>query len=171
MEASLYELTETFKQIQAMVEDDGADEQVLADTLESIDWNEDFEEKCDSYVMVIRNTEVAIGADEGQIKAIEKILQELKDSKASKENKVKRMKESLCSAMIATNRTKFKSQRFSFWTQATSSVVIDDPANVPVEFFRVKEPEINKDAIKKALSNGEKLTFAHLEKKDGVRFK
>lgn len=171
MEASLYELTETFKQIQSMVEDDGADEQVFADTLDSIDWNEDFEEKCDSYVMVIRNTEIAIGADDGQIKAIEKILQEVKDSKAAKENKIKKMKESLCSAMIATNHTKFKSKRFSFWTQATSSVVIDDPASVPVEFFRVKEPEINREAIKKALNNGEELGFAHLEKKDGVRFK
>ena len=84
---------------------------------------------------------------------------------------VKKMKESLCNAMIATKHEKFKSKRFSFWTQASSSVVIDDPTSIPMEFYRVKEPEVNKDAIGKALRNGEKFEFAHLEKKESVRFK
>ena len=171
MSATLYELTEQFKQIQSMVEEDGSDEQVFLDTLDSIDWEHDFEEKADSYVMTIRNVEVSIGADEGQIEAIEKILKDLKDSKTRKENMVKRMKESLCNAMVATDHTKFKSKRFSFWTQETSSVVIDDPANIPMDFYRVREPEVNKEAIKKALNNGETFEFAHLEKKSGVRFK
>ena len=171
MSATLYELTDTYRQIQAMVEDDDADEQVFIDTLDSIDWEHDFEEKADSYVMTIRNVEVAIGADEGQIAAIEKILKDLKDSKTRKENMVKRMKESLCKAMIETKHEKFKSKRFSFWTQASTSVVIDDPTSIPMEFYRVKEPEVNKDAIKKALNNGETFEFAHLEKKDNVRFK
>ena len=171
MGATLYELTDTYRQIQAMVEDDNADEQVFIDTLDSIDWEKDFEEKADGYVMTIRNVEVAIGADEGQIAAIEKVLKDLKDSKTRKENMVKRMKESLCNAMIATNHEKFKSTRFSFWTQPSTSVVIDDEANIPMEFYRVKEPEINKDAIGKALRSGEKFEFAHLESKQGVRFR
>lgn len=170
-EKSLYELTETFKQIQAMLEDDNEDEQALKDTLESIDWNTDFEEKCDGYVMVIRNTEVAIGADDGQIAAIEKILEEVKKSKQAKENKIKRMKESLCKAMIAVDRTKFKSSRFSFWTQKTSEVVITDEANIPFEFMTVPKPTVSKTKIKDALKNGEQLSFAHIEEHETARFK
>lgn len=171
MSATLYELTETFKQIQSMVEDEGADEQVFIDTLDSIDWQKDFEEKADSYVMTIRNIEVAIGADDGQIAAIEKILQTLKDSKTRKENMVKRMKESLCSAMIATDHKKFKSTRFSFWTQKTSEVVITDEAGVSMEFFTIPEPKISKQKIKDALKKGEELPFARLDEKEIVRFK
>lgn len=172
MDATLYELTETFKQIQSMVEDDGADEQVLTDTLDSIDWNEDFEEKCDSYVMVIRNTEVSIGADDGQIEAIEKILNDLKKSKAAKENKVRRMKESLCDAMVKVGRTKFRSSRFSFWTQKTTpTVVIQEEATVPMEYLILQEPKVDKKKIADDLKKGEKLDFARLESHDIVRFR
>ena len=169
---SLNQLTEEFMQIQAMVEDDDADEQTLIDTLDSIDWTKDFEAKADGYVMTIRNIEVSIGSDEGQIAAIEKILEGLKASKKAKENSVKRMKESLCDAMIKVGKTKFQSQNFKFWTQKNpASVVIDKPEEIPLEFYRVPEPEVNKAAIKEALQKGESLPFAHLEVKDGVRFR
>lgn len=170
-EQTLYELTETFKQIQAMLEDD-TDEQVLKDTLDSIDWDKDFEDKCDSYVMVIRNTEMAIAADKGQKEYLKKLLDTLNDSITAKENKIKRMKESMYDAMNAVGKTKFKSQRFSFWTQKnTPSLVIDKPENVPLEYFKTPEPEIDKEAIKKALKDGETFNFAHLETTEGVRFK
>ena len=172
MEKTLYELTEEYKQIQAMVEDDGEDEQTLIDTLDSIDWTKDFEEKADSYVMVIRNAEVDIAADEGRIKAVEKILENMKKSKTAKENHVKRMKESLHSAMVTVGKPKFKTKMFSFWTQTnTPSVVIDKPEAIPMDYYRVPEPEVNKQAIKEALQKGEKLDFAHLEATEGVRFR
>lgn len=170
MAETLYELTETFKEIQAMAEDDNADEQAFLDTLDAIDWNKDFEDKCDSYVMVIRNTEIAIGSDDGQIAAIEKILEDLKKSKAAKENKIKKMKESLCKAMIAVDKPKFKSSRFSYWTQKTSEVVITDE-NVPFEFMTVPKPTVSKTKIKDALKKGEQLSFAHIEEHETVRFK
>ena len=170
-EQTLYELTETFKEIQAMLEDD-TDEQVLIDTLDSIDWYKDFEDKCDNYVMVIRNTEMAIAADKGQIEYLDKLLKAVKDSKAAKENKIKRMKESMYDAMNKVGKTKFKSQRFSYWTQKnTPSLVIDNPENVPLEYFKTPAPEIDKEAIKKALKDGETFSFAHLETTEGVRFK
>ena len=168
---SLYELTETFKQIQAMAEDDEADEQAFLDTLDAIDWTTDFESKCDSYVMTIRNLELAIGADDGQIAAIEKILENVKKSKQAKENRIKNMKERLCNAMIAVDKTKFKSSRFSYWTQKTSEVVVTDETLVPLTMKTIPEPKISKKLIKDALKNGEKLSFAHLEEHETVRFK
>ena len=168
---SLYQLTETYKQIQAMVEEDG-DEAAFEDTLDSINWNEDFENKCDGYAMVIRNVELSIAADKGQIEYLDKLLKAVKDSKTAKENKIKRMKESMYEAMNKVGKTKFKSQRFSYWTQKnTPSLVIDNPENVPLEYFKTPAPEIDKEAIKKALKDGETFSFAHLETTEGVRFK
>lgn len=166
---SLYELTGVFLQIQALAED--GDEQAFNDTLEAMNWNEDFENKCDATVMVIRNLEVSVGSDEGQIAAIKKILDDVKKSKAEKENKIKRLKENMARAMIAVEKPKFKTGKFSFWTQKTSEVVIDNETAVPLDYMTTPKPEISKTLIKEALKNGEKLPFAHIEEKETVRFK
>lgn len=171
MGATLYELTETFKQIEAMAEEDG-DEQAFIDTLDSIDWTKDFEDKCDSYVMTIRNIEVSAGADEGQIQAIEKILADLKASKTAKENKVKRMKESLYDAMAKVGKKKFQTSRFSFWTQTTTpAVVIPEEATVPMEYLIPQEPKIDKKRIAEDLKKGVKMDFASLDSHEIVRFR
>ena len=171
VETTLYDLTETFKQIQAMAEEDGADEQAFLDTLDSINWQEDFEEKCDGCVMTIRNLEIAVGADKGRIEAMEKILESVKASKKTKENRIKNMKERLCNAMIAVDKQKFKSSRFSYWTQTTSEVVIDKEDEVSLEYMTTPKPEKSKTLIKEALKNGEKLPFAHIEEHETVRFR
>lgn len=166
---SLYELTGIFRQIQALAED--GDEQAFNDTLEAMNWNEDFENKCDSYVMVIRNLEVSIGADDGQIAAINEILDGIKKAKATKEARIKRLKSDMAKAMVAVDKTSFNSSRFKFWTQKVSEVVIDNETKVPLAYMTTPKPQISKTLIKEALKNGEKLSFAHIEEKDSVRFR
>ncbi len=169
---TLYELTGQYKEIEAMIEDDAVDEQAFLDTLDSIDWEQNFQDKADAYVEIIRNIEVSIGADDGKIDAITKILDSIKASKAAKENKVKKMKENLCNAMIETNQQKFQTQKFSFWTQKTTpSVVIEEGSVIPMDYLTVPEPKADKKKIADALKNGEKLDFAKLEQHDIVRFK
>ena len=167
---SLYQLTEEFVQIQSMMESEN--DQAFIDTLDSIDWEKNFEEKCDGYVMVIRNTEVSIGADKGQIEVIEKILDELKSGVKTKENHIKRMKESLYGAMIKVGKTKFDSQRFKYWTQKTTpAMVLNEGKTVPLDYMTNPAPEIDKAKITKDLKAGVKLDFAHLEQREIVRFK
>lgn len=170
MEVTLYELTQDFQNLMAMADDPEVDEQVFKDTLEGLEGV--IEAKADGYASVIRNLEVNVGALDGTIEAINKELDRVKAHKASLENRIQYMKESLCTAMIACDKKKFKTEKFSFWVQKnTPSVVIDKPADIPFEFYRVKEPEVDKTAIKKALSDGQKLEFAHLETTEGVRFR
>lgn len=166
---NLYELTGFYKELQAMIEDDGVDEQTFIDTLEASGWTDDFNAKADAYIAVIRNIEIAIAGDEGQIARIGEIQKQLKDSKTAKENKVKRLKENLCGAMIATDNRKFKTDNHSFWTQKSQSLVVDGV--VPVDYLTVPEPEPDNKKIKDALKNGEKLDFAHLDEKETLRFK
>ncbi len=54
--ATLYELTGTFKRIN---DTEGLDEETKADTLESIDWTEQFEEKVENTAKVIKNKETS----------------------------------------------------------------------------------------------------------------
>lgn len=170
METTLYELTQDYQNLMAMADDPEVDEEVFKDTLEGLEGA--IEVKADGYASVIRNLEITVGSLEGRIQAIQKEIDRVKAHKTSLENRIAYMKESLCTAMIACDKKKFQTEKFSFWTQkSTPSVVVDKPENIPMEFYRVPEPEIDKTKIKKALSSGEQLDFAHLEQKDGVRFR
>lgn len=59
------------------------------------------------------------------------------------------------------------------WTygKLTPSVLIDMPDWVPQEFIRVKEPEFDKAAIKRALKAGIDVPGAHLCENEGVTFR
>lgn len=167
---TLYELTDLFKQIQALAQDD--DEQAFNDTLDSVNWKEDFEEKAEGYVQVIRNIELDIASDDGQIEYLEKLLETAKKGKTSKENKIKRMKNDLLKAMNDTGHTKFRTKLFSFWTQKTTpSVVIEEGATIPMDFLTIPEPKPDKKKIADALKGGKELPFAHMEQGETVRFK
>ena len=168
--ANLYELTQDYQNLMAMADDPEIDEEIFKDTLEGIDGA--IEIKADGYAAVIRNLEVVIGGLEGQAKVIQEELDRVKEHKKSLANRIAYMKESLCSAMIACDKTKFDTSRFKFWVQkSTPSLVIDKPEDIPMEYYKVPEPQVDNAAIKEALKNGEELKFAHLEQKDGVRFK
>lgn len=168
--ANLYELTQDYQMLMAMADDPETDEQIFKDTLEGLEG--EIEIKADGYASVIRNLEITVGSLEGTIQAIQKELERVKEHKASLENRIQYMKDSLCNAMIACNKQKFKTTKFSFWTQkSTPAVVVDKPEEIPLEFYRVPEPEVDKAKIKKALTSGEQLGFAHLEQKDGIRFR
>ena len=59
------------------------------------------------------------------------------------------------------------------WTygKLTPSVLIDMPDWVPQEYIRVKEPEFDKAAIKRALKAGIDVPGAHLCENEGVTFR
>lgn len=167
---TLYELTQDYQNLMAMADDPEIDDQIFKDTLEGLEGA--IEDKADGYASVIRNLEVNVGALDGRIQAIERELDRVKDHKKSLENRIAYMKETLCTAMIACDKKKFHTSKFNFWVQkSTPAVVIDNEADVSFEYFDIPEPRISKAKIKDALTKGEVLSFAHLEQKDGVRFR
>ena len=168
---SLFELAAEYQSLQSMIEDE-TDLQVFADTLEAIDWEKDFTEKADSYVAIIQNMKVLIGSMNGEIKAIEKILEDLKNAKKAKEAKIEKMRQNLCNAMIRTNNKKFRTERHSYWTLDSRSLKIDDiePDEIPLAYQKHKV-EIDKDAVRDALDKGKKISFARYEDKTSVMFR
>ena len=76
--------------------------------------------------------------------------------------------------MEITGKTRFKTGLFSFGIQKNApSVVIDtDINNLPPEFLKFREPEVNKTKLKEAIMNGEDLEgFAHLEQSESLRIR
>ena len=164
--ASIYELTDDFLRIQEMMEDPELDPQTLADTFEAVDG--ELELKAESYAKVMKNLE-------GDIVAIKAEIDRLTSKKKTIENNIKNMKATLQNVMEVTGKTKFKTDLFSFGIQKNApSVVIDveDVRDIPEDYLKFKEPEVDKTAIKAAINDGVDLTgIAHLEQKFSLRIR
>ena len=162
---TLYEVTSDYLRIMAMMEDPELDPQTLADTLEGVEG--ELEVKAENYAKVMRNLE----ADVVGIKAE---IDRLSDRKKTIENNIKQMKKALQDAMEITGKTKFKTELFSFGIRSNAPAVVIDGEleNIPTEYLRIKEPEIDKAKIKEALKNGVELEgVAHLEKSSSLVIK
>jgi hypothetical protein len=164
--ASIYEITDDFLRIQDMMEDPELDPQTLADTLEAIEG--ELEIKAENYAKVMKNLE-------GDIVAIKAEIDRLTAKKRAIENNIKNMKATLQSVMEVTGKTKFKTDLFSFGIQKNApSVVIDveDVRDIPEDYLKFKEPEVDKTAIKAAINDGVDLSgIAHLEQSQSLRIR
>lgn len=162
--ATLYELTAEYQSILEMAEDPEIDPDVLADSMEGLDY--EIEEKADGYAKIIRQ----LMSDSEGYKAE---ISRLTARKQAVDNNITRMKQSLENAMIATNKRKFKTGLFSFNIQKNpASVVIDDESKIPDEYLIEQEPKIDNNKLKKDLKNGVDLQgAAHLMQTESIRIR
>lgn len=159
---SLYELTQEYMNLLMLAEDPDTDPQVFEDTMEGLEGV--IEAKADGYAKVMKNLEA-------QEEACAKEIKRLQTKKQTYSNSIERMKKNLEKAMIATGKTKFKTDLFSFGIQKNpASIVIDDESKIPPEYWVIKS-EVNKSALKDLLKNGEALEYAHLEQTEGLRIR
>ena len=164
--ANIYEIVSDYLKIMQMMEDPELDPQTLADTMEGIEG--ELEIKAENYAKVMKNLE-------GDINSIKAEIERLTNKKKTLENNIKNMKSALQGAMEITGKTKFKTDLFSFGIQKNApSVIIDasDVNNIPPDYLKFREPEVNKTAIKEAILNGEDLEgIAHLEQGQSLRIR
>ena len=164
--ANLYEITQDYMTILAMMEDPELNPQTLADTMEGIEG--ELEVKAESYAKVMKNLEADVSAIKAEI-------DRLSERKKTIENNIKNMKRALMMAMETTGKTKFKTELFSFGIRKNApAVIMDEPyiENVPERFLKYSEPTINRSAIKEAIQNGEDLEgIAHLEQSTSLTIK
>lgn len=158
--ASLYELTGIFKQINDM---EGLDEETKADTLDSIDWTDQFEEKVENTVKVIKNKE----ADKKQLKEeIDRLTARCK----SIDNDITWLKTGLQGAFEITGHDKVKGLLFTVYLAKNQPSVIVDEDQLPKKYFVItKKPD--KNAIKKLLNAGKKIKGATLQESRSLRIK
>lgn len=165
--ASIYEITSDIAFINQMLEQNGeVDEEALRGALEVS--KEDLVLKLESYCKVIKNFEAVVsGLKEEEAR--------LKVKRTSYENTIDRMKKAMQTAMETVEETKLPCGTFTVSIQKNpESVVMDEQyiENIPVEYLKVKEPEVDRKKIKDDLKAGIDLSgIAHLESSYGLRIR
>ena len=163
---TLYELTNDYINLLALAEDPDTDPEVLADTLEGLDGQ--LEDKADNYAKVIRQIE-------SDVNGLKAEIERLQARKTAAQNNIDRMKANLEQMMIATDKTKFKTELFSFGIQKNPAKVVMDEQyieNVPKEYLKYKDPEIDRKKIAEDLKAGKDLNgIAHLEQSESLRIR
>lgn len=152
--SNLYELTSNYETVLNMLYDEEIDEQMILDTLESIEG--EIKEKADGYAKIIKELE-------SKQKARKEEAKRLTDSAKVFENRVKALKNNLFNTMKDTGKTNFTTDLFTFRIQKNGgkrALTID--GDVPKEYTKTII-ENDTDKIRQALEKGEKLTFAHFE--------
>lgn len=157
---TLYELTGTFERIN---DTEGLDEETKADTLESIDWSNEFEEKVENTAKVIKNKEASK-------KLIKEEIDRLTARYKSLDNDVVWLKRSMQEAFEITGHEKVKGLLFTVYMAKNQPSVIVDEDLLPKKYFVIaKKPD--KNAIKELLNAGKKVKGATLQESRSLRIK
>ena len=158
--SSLYNLKEDYKRVLEL-QAEGVDEEVIKDTLESID--DAIEDKADSYSYVIREKK-------GQNDTIDEEIKRLQALKRSNNNLIKLLQENLYEAMTSTGKTKFKTDLNSFWIQKNPmSIEIKYEDNIPEEFYVTERKLQRRDLINYVKNN--EIDGVELTQSEGVRIR
>ena len=147
--STLYELTGIYQQIYGLDMDD----ETKQDTLDSIDWNEDYENKVEGYIKVIKNLDADIEARKNEIDRLKK----LNDADKAKKD---RMKSSLEESMELTGRDRVDTTLFKVSFRRSKAVEVD-MVLLPDKYKKV-EYKADKTALKRLLTNGQEIAGATL---------
>lgn len=147
--ATLYELTGQFLEIYNLE----LDEETKLDTLDSIDWQTDYEEKVENYIKVIKNIESDVEARKAEIKRLTEL------NKAD-EKKKDHLKETLTISMDLTGHERVDTPLFKVSFRKSQAVEVDE-AVLP-EAYKVATWKADKKRLKEDLKNGLEIIGATL---------
>lgn len=147
---SLYELTEQYEGLRSLLYDDEVDEQVIYDTLESIDAQ--IEEKADNYAKILQKMK----ADIEFLKTEE---MRLSTRRRHLEDRASRLKGHLEENMRFIGKTAFKTALFSFNIQKNGGLqpleVSSDISDIPMRFLIQPDPVPDNKKIREYLEDHE----------------
>lgn len=152
--SNLYQLTNNYEAVLNMLYDEEIDEQMILDTLESIEG--EIEDKADGYAKIIKELL-------GDAEKIKEEKTRLEKRQKSFENRAKLLKDNLENSMKQIGKTKFKTELFSFNIQKNGGklpLIIDDISKVPTEYFKHTEKELDNTKIREAIDAGKNIPFA-----------
>lgn len=147
--STLYELTGQYLEIYNLDMDD----ETKQDTLDSIDWNEDYENKVEGYIKVIKNLDADMEVRKNEIERLRK----LNDADNSKKE---RMKEAVKESMELTGHDRVDTPLFKVSFRKSEAVEVDDLL-LP-EAYKVATYKPDKKLLKEDLKNGLEILGAEL---------
>lgn len=154
---TLFNLVGEFETLYALAtSEDAEDEQIFLDTLEAL--RGELEVKAGGYVHVIKQLEM-------EANECDKVIEAFKQKKTTRANHIKRMKEALIEAMDIAGVDSIPAGEYTLKIAKNGGLQpLKIDGEVPDNFKKVIY-EDDKDLIRKALNDGEELSFAHLEER------
>ena len=165
---TMYEITADMAFLYQLMEQDELDQEALRGALAVS--KEELGLKLEAYAKVIKEIEA-------ENDAIDKEIARLQAKKKTNVNHISNMKDVMKFAVITAEpeKKKIKTELFSFNVQNNApSVVMDEQyiENIPEEYLRVKEPEVDKKKLLEDLKAGKNLEgLAHLEQSSSLRIR
>lgn len=147
--ATLYELTGQFLDIYNLE----LDEETKLDTLDSIDWETEYETKVENYIKVMKNLEADVEARKNEIKRLTEL------NKAD-EKKKEHLKDTLSASMSLTGHERVDTPLFKVSFRKSQAVEVDE-AVLP-EAYKVATWKADKKRLKEDLKNGLEILGAEL---------
>ena len=167
--ANIYEITCEFMTLWSILEDELTDDETLLDAFQNA--TDDLKDKLENCCKYIKN-------EQATIKGLEDEIKRLQDKKKSKENAIERLKKLMEGAMNAAGEKKLPCGTFLVYIQKNpESVKVDEQylENIPADYLRIKEPEIDRKKLLADLKNPEKAKalegIAHIEQSESIRIK
>mgnify|MGYP003317855141 CR=1 FL=1 len=152
---NLYELKNEMIRLESMITDDSVDEEMIKDTLESLNYA--FEEKVDNYSRLIKQLE-----DDSM--ALENRIDEIQAKYKRTQNIIKHLKDNLINSMTELDKKEVKTELFTIKVQNNGGKNPVEPykdEDVTSEYLKqVWIPD--KDKIRADLEAGKQLTFTRL---------
>lgn len=127
--------------------------------------DDDLPRKAEQYALIIRDCE-------GKAEMLKQEAKRLRKAAEKYVSTIERLRATIRAAMYTTGAVKIPT-KIGTWTygKLASSVTIQMPDEIPTEYIRVREPEFDKAAIKKALAAGIEVPGAALVEHEGVTFR
>ena len=164
--ANIYEIKNEFNTLWSILEDELVDDEALVGAWETA--TEDLAEKLENCCKYIKNEEAVIAG-------LKEEEERLNARRKAKENAIKRLKALMQDAMLASGEKKIQCGTFTTSIQNNApSVVVDEQyiENIPQEYLRIKEPEIDKKKLLEDLKAGKDLEgIAHIEQSSSLRIR
>ena len=162
---TLYDLGDAFNGVMDMVLDETMDLTVLEACLQSIE--ADIAVKCENGIGLIRSLENlrdGMKAEAARLTDRQKII----------DNRIRSIKEWYQRNLDAMGKSKVTTTRGTMAVQNNPPALkVTDAEKIPAKYFDVipEHYELNKDAVKTALKNGEDVPGAHLEQGRSLRIR
>lgn len=147
--ASLYELTGQYLKIYNME----LDEETKLDTLDSIDWETEYETKVENYIKIMKNIDADVEACKAEIKRLTEL------NKAD-EKKKEHLKDTLSASMKTTSHERVDTPLFKVSFRKSQAVEVDE--TVLPEAYKVATWKPDKKRLKEDLKNGLEIIGASL---------
>ena len=163
MSVKLYEMTQAYKSIWDMVEDEETDLTQLEQALQSLEG--DIKDKLDSMAQIVKGTL----AEADYIKEEKKRLD---TKKQALENKADRLKRYMQEQMELVGLDKVKGTHYTVGIQNNPPALnVVDESLIPKLFYIVPDPVLDKDTIKAMLKEGQEIPGVELKQGRSLRIR